>query len=165
MKPMIVLGLDPGLRTTGWGSVFLKDKEVIYQPSGLIKTPEKCPTPERLAYLFQALTTIIREYCPEEVSVEEVFVNKNPKSSLKLALARGVVLCAPAVIGLPVFSYAPNYMKKALSGYGHADKNQIGWAVQQILKLKTPPQKDAADALGLAICHSYAKSTPQCSFD
>ncbi len=156
---MIVLGLDPGLRSTGWGTILIEENHLSYQDSGLIQTSDKLPFPERLAHLFQELTKIIHQQNPEEVAVEETFVNKNPESSLKLASARGVVLCAPAVLGLLVVTYAPNYIKKNLLGYGHADKNQVAWAVQEILKLKNPPKKDAADALGLAICHSYAKSS------
>ncbi len=155
----VILGLDPGLRTTGWGVVVLSRQRGVYcQASGLIRTPDKDPLPKRLAFLFEAITAVIHEQKPQEAAVEEVFVNKNPETSLKLALARGVVLCAPAVCKLSVAAYTANHIKKSVVGYGHAEKSQIIWIMQRLLNLRTPPEKDAADALAVAVCHLHTRT-------
>ena len=153
-----ILGLDPGLRTTGWGLIHLTSGTCQYGACGLIKTSSQKPLACRLSDLFQQLTDLLVRYTPDFVAIEEVFVNKNPESSLKLAMARGVVLCAPACREIPVTSYTANHVKKALVGHGHAEKNQVAWVVQQILRLKETPESDAADALAVAICHANSTS-------
>lgn len=150
----LILGIDPGLSSTGWGVIEQSPNKLFYVASGLIQTSAKHSLAQRLAQLFEGLTQVLQDYCPHHVAIEEVFVNKNPESSLKLAMARGVILCAPARLNLSLTSYTANHVKKALVGFGHAEKKQVAWAVQQILKLSLLPQKDAADALGVAICHA-----------
>ena len=155
---MIVLGIDPGLKQSGWGVLEnTQNSRLIYKASGLITTRTSASIPERLAHIFKEVTAILEMYQPHEVAVEEVFVNKNPETSLKLALARGVILCAPSVFGRPVFAYAPNHIKKAVVGHGHAEKQQLAWVLQKILALPEAPVKDASDALAVALCHAHSR--------
>ena len=128
-----VLGLDPGLRRTGWGVIETAGNRLRHVGHGVVATDSGMSVPERLCALYKGLAEIVAQYDPDEASVEETFVNRNPDSTLKLGLARGVVLLAPALAGLPVHEYAANRIKKALVGAGHADKEQVALMVRHLL--------------------------------
>ena len=153
---MLILGLDPGLGTTGWGVVAAQGTRLTHVANGQISTDAARPLAERLVTLDSALAGIIDRYQPEAAAVEEVFVNANPQSTLKLGQARGVCLLAAARAGLPVSEYAARLVKKAVVGTGRAEKPQVQAMVARLLALPGEPGKDAADALGLAICHAHA---------
>lgn len=149
-----ILGIDPGLTHTGIGVIDFngfKSTAVYY---GTISSTTSLPVYDRLAKIHNGLSNIIRTYSPNEVAIEEVFVNSNPKSSLTLGLARGVALCVPALFDLKVFEYTPNSVKKTVVGSGHADKSQISHMVQMLLSCEAV-SKDASDALAIAICHAH----------
>ena len=147
---MRVLGLDPGLRNTGWGVIDVVDNVA----DGVVKSDASLSLAERLVQLFDGVVAVIGQWSPEEAAVEETFVNKNPESTLKLGQARGVCLLALARTGMPVAEYATRLVKKALVGTGAAEKAQI----QAMLKVLLPGVKlagaDAADALAVAITHA-----------
>jgi len=156
---MRLLGLDPGLIRTGWGVVDAEGNRLRYVACGLIAVPPKESLPVRLAQLFQALNDMLDRFAPDEAAVEESFVNRNAASTLKLGLARGVVLLAPAARGLPVFEYAANLVKKSVTGAGHAEKRQVGAMVGKLLPGSSAESADAADALAVAICHAHHASS------
>lgn len=159
--PCRILGLDPGLRVTGWGVVTAHGARLIYGAHGVIKTPEASELPARLAFLFNALKAILDEHRPDEAAVEETFVNNNPASTLRLGAARGVVVLAPAQFGIPVSEYAANRVKRAVVGVGHADKDQVAAMVCRLLPTAGEVRQDAADALAVAICHAHFRQTQQ----
>ena len=152
---MIILGIDPGLGTTGWGIIAVVGNRLSHIANGQIATDPKAPLAERLVVLDAGLTDVIALHAPEAAAVEEVFVNANPQSTLKLGQARGVCLLAAARAGMPVAEYATRLVKKAVVGTGGAEKAQI----QAMLKILLPGAKvtsaDAADALAVAICHAH----------
>jgi len=152
-----IIGLDPGLRHTGWGIVETKDNSLTPVASGVIDTPSDLELAQRLSHLYQGLFKVLQNYSPDEAAVEETFVNKNPTSTLKLGMARGVVLLAPAAFGLSVFEYSANKVKKSVVGVGHADKEQVLMMVQRLLPTLNSVniRADAADALAVAICHTH----------
>ena len=158
---MLIIGLDPGLGTTGWGIVAKSGSRLSHVANGQVKTDPKAPLAERLVTLDRELTDVILAHRPDTSAVEEVFVNTNPQSTLKLGQARGVCLLALARAGLPVAEYATRLVKKALVGTGGADKAQV----QAMLRVLLPGVKlagaDAADALAVAICHAHmARMSP-----
>ena len=155
---MRLLGLDPGLRRTGWGVIEVDGIQLSHVANGIVTTDHKAPLAQRLAALYDGVASVIQAHNPEEAAIEEVFVNRNPASSLKLGLARGVVLLAPARAGLGVNEYAANRVKKTVVGAGHADKQQIGAMVAILLPGCDPAGEDAADALAVAICHAHHRS-------
>ena len=128
-----VLGIDPGLRRTGWGVIETVGNRLRHVGHGVVDTDSKASVPVRLCTLHEGLAQIVARYAPDEAVVEETFVNRNPDSTLKLGLARGVALLAPALAGLPVHEYAANRIKKALVGAGHADKEQVALMVRHLL--------------------------------
>lgn len=152
---MIILGLDPGLGTTGWGVIMASGNRLSHIANGQIRTDAAAPLASRLLTLDEALTSLVATHRPDAVAVEEVFVNKNPQSTLKLGQARGVVLLGAARGGVPVAEYATRLVKKAIVGTGAAEKTQI----QAMLKVLLPGVKlagaDAADALAVAIAHAH----------
>lgn len=154
-----VLGLDPGLRRTGWGVIETAGNRLRHVDHGVVATDAATGVPERLCALYEGLREIVARYEPDEASVEETFVNRNPESTLKLGLARGVVLLAPARAGLPVHEYAANRIKKALVGAGHADKDQVALMVRHLLPGVGDATADATDALAAAICHAHSAGT------
>ena len=158
---MRVLGIDPGLQTTGFGVVDVEGPHLHYVASGTIKTAgaARGDLPGRLKILFEGVREVAARYQPAVASVEIVFVNVNPQSTLLLGQARGAVLAALVSSELPVNEYTALQMKKAITGHGHARKEQIQEMVARLLKLPAPPGRDAADALGLAICHAHAASS------
>jgi crossover junction endodeoxyribonuclease RuvC len=155
---MIILGIDPGLRCTGWGVIDIVGNRLAYVAHGVIVTDNTESMAARLAMLHQALVEIIQHHTPQAAAVEETFSNKNPLSSLKLGHARGVALTVPALYNVPVYEYAANRIKKAIVGAGHADKAQVAYMVQRLLPTAGAVQADAADALAVAICHTQYNS-------
>lgn len=154
-----VLGVDPGLRVTGWGVIDSEGARLIHVANGRIASDESLTLAERLAQLYDGLAAVIAEHRPDTAAVEETFVNKNPVSTLKLGMARGAVMLAPAKAGVPVAEYATNAIKKAVVGAGHADKEQIQMMVRRLLPGVVLAGADAADALAAAICHAHHAAT------
>ncbi len=152
---MRILGLDPGLRRTGWGLVTVEGTKLSYVASGTILSDEKRSLAERLKQLHDKLSAVIGEFAPDEVAVEETFVNKDAQATLKLGHARAIALLAPAQAGLPVAEYAANLVKKTVVGSGHAEKRQIHAMVRVLLPKADPGSDDAADALAIAITHAH----------
>ena len=156
---MRLLGLDPGLRTTGWGIIDVSGNNLRHVAHGCVRSTSTAPLAARLLQLHRGLNEVIETYKPAAAAVEETFVNKNPNSTLKLGQARGVVLLAPALAGIEVFEYATNLVKKSVVGSGHADKRQITAMVCRLLPGCVPQNSDAADALAVAICHAHHDAT------
>lgn len=156
-----VIGLDPGLRRTGWGVVETEGSRLRYVAAGVVTPPETGDLASRLAALHTLLTDVVRTQAPDTAAVEETFVNKNPASTLKLGQARGIVLLVPAQAGLAVAEYPPNLIKKAVVGSGHASKDQIQMMVSTLLPGWSPEAggADAADALAVAITHAHLDGT------
>ena len=152
---MIVLGLDPGLGTTGWGVIRSEGSRLAHLANGQVRTDAKAPLPARLLALHDALAAVIAAHRPEAAAGEEVFVNDNPQSTLKLAQARGIALLAAARFGLEVGEYAPRLVKQALVGTGRADKAQVQAMVARLLPGARIAGPDAADALAVAITHAH----------
>ncbi|WP_137864388.1 MULTISPECIES: crossover junction endodeoxyribonuclease RuvC [unclassified Sphingomonas] len=152
---MIILGLDPGLGTTGWGLVRAEGNRLSHLANGRLKTDTQAPLPRRLAHLDAMLAALIADHAPQAAAVEEVFVNTNAQSTLKLGQARGVVLCAAARTGIDVGEYKPSTVKKSVVGLGNAAKEQVHAMVQVLLPGVKIDGADAADALAVAICHAH----------
>ncbi len=152
---MRVLGIDPGLRRTGWGVIEAHGNRLRHVADGVVRAPDGGGMAARLARLHAQLTEVIVAYAPDSAAVEETFVNTNGATTLKLGQARGVALLAPAIAGMPVAEYAANLVKKSVVGYGHADKTQIGAMIGVLLPGATMETSDAADALAVAICHAH----------
>jgi crossover junction endodeoxyribonuclease RuvC len=152
---VIILGIDPGLRTTGWGVIKRDGSRLIHLGHGTVKSDASDDLARRLVQLHDGLLEVIDAWTPDAASVEETFVNKNPASTLKLGAARGVALLMPALRGVPVFEYAANHIKKAVVGVGHADKIQVHAMVSRLLPSAKSATSDAADALAIAICHAH----------
>jgi len=153
-----ILGLDPGLRRTGWGVVRCDGARLSHIAHGVIAVPETLPFPLRLLRLFEGLREVIAAHAPDEAAVEEVFVNMNPSSTLKLGHARAAALIAPAQAGLPVAEYATRLVKKAVVGTGAADKDQVGFMIRRLLPTAGETTADAADALAVAITHAHLRT-------
>src|SRR3954465_7628052 len=156
---MRVLGLDPGLRHTGWGGIDVAANRLTHVADGVVHAPVDGPLAERLVSLFRQLGIVLGRFLPDEGGVEETFVNKNAVSTLRLGLARGVVLLAPAERGLPVAEYSANMIKKSVVGAGHAGKEQVALMVRRLLPGCLIAAPDAADALAVAICHAHHAAT------
>lgn len=152
---MIILGLDPGLGTTGWGLIRAEGNALAHIANGQLRTDSAAPLPRRLAHLDAMLDALIVDHAPDAAAVEEVFVNANPQSTLKLGQARGVVICAAARAGLEVGEYAARLVKKAVVGVGNAEKAQVHAMVSRLLPGAKIAGADAADALAVAICHVH----------
>ena len=149
-----ILGIDPGLRVTGFGVVEKTGQHLQYVTSGCIRTPDG-ELPQRLKSILDGLTEVISTYQPAQVAVEKVFVNVNPQTTLLLGQARGAAICAAVLQDLPVSEYTALQVKQAVVGNGHAKKEQVQEMVKRLLKLDGTPQPDAADALACAICHAH----------
>ena len=152
---MILLGLDPGLNTTGWGVIEAEGNRLRHIANGHVKSRPSDPLSARLVQLFEALEAIIATHRPEAAAVEETFVNQNPQSTLKLGQARGIALLAAARHGIVVGEYAPTVVKKAVVGTGGADKDQVHAMVRRLLPGANVAGADAADALAVAITHAH----------
>lgn len=153
-KSIRILGVDPGLRHTGWGIIESDGVRLSYVASGRISIPSAELLAERLKQIFSELDAVINIHRPGEAAVEETFVNENARATLKLGQARGIALLAPALHGIPVSEYAPNLIKKTVVGTGHADKRQIAVMVGFLLPQARLAKSDEADALAIAICHA-----------
>ncbi|ABZ76485.1 crossover junction endodeoxyribonuclease RuvC [Shewanella halifaxensis HAW-EB4] len=150
----IILGVDPGSRITGYGVINCVGRQQIYVGSGCIRTSSD-ELPIRLKQIFDGLSEIIRQYQPDEFAIERVFMAKNADSALKLGQARGAAIVAATAANLPVAEYSATQIKSAVVGTGRAQKAQVQHMIQQLLKLPSAPQADAADALGVAVCHYH----------
>ena len=151
----LILGLDPGLRHTGWGIVRQQDNRLSFVAAGRVNPNPALPMAQRLAELAFKLGEIIHDQQPDEAAIEETFVNNNAASALKLGQARGVAMLVAAQAGLAVTEYAANRIKQTVTGYGHADKTQIQAMIRVLLPTAGPLAADAADALAVAICHAH----------
>jgi crossover junction endodeoxyribonuclease RuvC len=150
-----LLGIDPGLRHTGWGVIEFAGNRLIHIANGRVSTDDKASTATRLAQIHDGLAKVLADWTPDEAAIEETFVNQNPASTLKLGQARGAAMLAPARAGLAVSEYAANAIKKAVVGAGHADKAQVQMMVARLLPGVKFAGPDAADALAVAICHAH----------
>lgn len=153
-----ILGLDPGLRRLGWGVVACEGSRLTCLAHGTIVPDERAPFAQRLLHLFEAVEAVIALHAPHEAAVEEIFVNMNPASTLKLGHARAAAMLAPARAGLPVAEYATRLVKKAVVGAGAADKAQVAFMVQRLLPTAGAMGADAADALAVAITHAHLRT-------
>jgi crossover junction endodeoxyribonuclease RuvC len=156
MQTLRILGIDPGLQSTGFGLIERRGTHLSYIASGCIRTPASEALPTRLGVVFDSVREVIAKYSPDQAAVEEVFLNKNPWSTLLLGQARGSAIAALTTAGLPVSEYGTMQIKKALVGQGRATKDQVSHMVVRLLQLSGEPQSDAADALACAICHAHA---------
>ncbi|MCO4890059.1 crossover junction endodeoxyribonuclease RuvC [Cupriavidus sp. WGtm5] len=156
---MRILGIDPGLRTTGFGVIEKHGNKLAYVASGTIKSDGNANLPERLKTLYDGISEVSRTYAPDCAAIEKVFVNVNPQSTLLLGQARGAAICGLVGYGLPVFEYTALQLKVAVVGYGRANKAQVQEMVTRLLMLPGQPGSDAADALGVAICHANGGDT------
>ena len=152
-----ILGLDPGLRRTGWGVVVSEGSRLAWVAHGVVTPPDTLALSERLLWLLDKVGEVCAAHACDEAAIEEVFVNVNPASTLKLGQARAAVMLAPARAGLSVAEYSPNLIKKAVVGAGHADKTQIAFMVKRLLPTCGEVKADAADALAVAITHAQLR--------
>lgn len=156
---MRILGLDPSLSSTGWGVIEVNANRLQYVADGFIPTSPKMPIEERLDIIFNTLSEVIETYQPVEAAIEKTFLNSNPETSLKLSMARGVVILAAGHYHLPLFEFDPTKVKKALVGVGHADKNQVETMVKILLSGCKPKNNDSSDALAMAITRSHYRTS------
>ena len=160
-RPIRILGIDPGLRNTGWGVIESQGSRLGFIACGTVTSPAGQSLGERLRALHDGLQKVIAEHAPDEAAVEETFVNRDPQSALKLGQARGIALLVPALADLLVAEYSANLVKKTVTGNGHAEKQQIALMIGDLLPRATPNSKDAADALAVAITHAQHRSAPR----
>jgi crossover junction endodeoxyribonuclease RuvC len=156
---MRILGLDPSISSTGWGIIDVNGNRLSYVADGFIPTSNKEPLSKRLQIIYTELKKVIEQYKPNEASIEITFLNSNPETSLKLSMARGVVFLMPALYNIPLFEYEPNKIKKALTGVGKADKNQVETMVKILLPGSQPKNNDSSDALAIAITHCNLRNS------
>ena len=154
-----IIGIDPGLRRTGWGIVESLGNSLRFVASGTVKSDDKADLASRLCQLHDGLAEILHSHVPHEAAVEQTFVNKDASATLKLGQARGIAMLVPARAGLRVAEYAPNAVKKAVIGVGHGDKKQIHMMVRVLMPKATFEGDDAADALAIAICHAHHRQS------
>jgi crossover junction endodeoxyribonuclease RuvC len=154
-----LLGIDPGLRFTGWGMIEVDGNRLRHLADGVIATDGDAAVPERLKAIHAGLTALFAEYRPDEAAVEETYVNRNGTATLKLGYARGVALLAPALAGIPVLEYGAMKVKQAVVGTGAASKEQVAMMVRRLLPGATLRRADASDALAVAICHAHHRSS------
>ena len=154
-----IIGIDPGLRRTGWGVVETSGNSLRFVAAGTVKSDDKSPLAFRLRQLHDGLRAVIELQVPAEAAVEQTFVNKDAVATLKLGQARGIAMLVPARAGLKVAEYAPNAVKKAVIGVGHGEKRQIHMMVRVLMPKATFDTDDAADALAIAICHAHHRQS------
>ncbi len=157
--PIRIIGIDPGLRSTGWGVVAIKGNTLTFIAAGTVKAPVEDDLATRLRIIHGGLAEMLALWQPDEAAVEQTFVNRDAGATLKLGQARGVCMLAPAQAGIPVAEYAPNAVKKAIVGAGHAEKGQIRAMVRVLLPRASFDSDDAADALAIAICHAHHRQS------
>jgi len=150
-----ILGIDPGLRRTGWGLVAIEGNRLSYLACGSLASDDKAALAARLVAIHDGLRRVVAEHAPDEAAVENTFVNRDASATLKLGQARGIAMLVPALAGLPVAEYAPNLVKKTIVGSGHSEKVQIRMMVKVLLPKADPQSDDAADALAIAVTHAH----------
>jgi crossover junction endodeoxyribonuclease RuvC len=150
-----ILGIDPGLRRTGWGVVAIDGYCLSFLACGSLATDGRAGLAARLLAIHDGLRQVVQEHAPDEAAVEATFVNKDAGATLKLGQARGIAMLVPAIAGLPVAEYAPNLVKKTIVGAGHGEKAQIRMMIGVLLPKADPKSTDAADALAIAVCHAH----------
>ncbi len=158
-RPIRILGIDPGLRRTGWGVVESDGNRLVYVACGSVTSDDKAPLAARLVAIHDGLSRVIAEFGPDEAAVEQTFVNTNAAATLKLGQARGIAMLVPARAGLTVAEYAPNLVKKTVVGAGHGDKGQIRMMIGVLLPKAVPKSEDAADALAIAVTHAHHRGS------
>lgn len=154
-----IIGIDPGLRHTGWGVIETLGNNLKFISAGTVRSNDKYDLASRLSQLYEGLCGVLHQFMPAEAAVEQTFVNKDATATLKLGQARGIALLAPAQAGLPVAEYAPNSIKKAVIGVGHGEKQQIHMMVKVLMPRASFDTSDAADALAIAICHAHNRNS------
>ncbi len=159
MTAVRLLGIDPGLRFTGWGVIESDGNRLRHVADGVIATDADTPVPDRLRAIHEGLTGLIAAHRPAEAAVEETYVNRNGAATLKLGYARGVALLTPALAGLVIAEYGAKMVKRAVVGTGNADKVQVADMVRRLLPGALVRRADASDALAVAICHAHNRST------
>ena len=160
-RPIRILGIDPGLRRTGWGVITCEGNKLVFLACGSVETHERAALAERLVAIHDGLVKVVEEFTPDEAAVESTFVNRDGAATLKLGQARGIAMLAPAMKGLKVAEYTPNLIKKSVTGTGHGDKRQIQAMVGFLLPKAKFESADEADALAIAICHANHRNSPQ----
>ncbi|MFB9263751.1 crossover junction endodeoxyribonuclease RuvC [Bradyrhizobium erythrophlei] len=158
-SPVRIIGIDPGLRRTGWGVIETEGNRLVYIGCGSVEPPDNLPLANRLLAIHEGLAAVLADYKPMEAAVEQTFVNKDGVATLKLGQARGVAMLAPAMFGISIAEYAPNQVKKTVVGAGHAEKSQIQVMLKILLPKAEPPSADAADALAVAITHAHHRQS------
>ena len=154
-----ILGIDPGLRRTGWGVIDVEGNRLIYVACGSVATSDRAALAGRLVTIHDGLAAVVAQFAPAEAAVEATFVNKDASATLKLGQARGIALLIPARAGIEVAEYSPNLVKKTIVGAGHAEKEQIRLMLRVLLPKADPPTHDAADALAIAVCHAHHRTS------
>jgi crossover junction endodeoxyribonuclease RuvC len=155
MPKVRIIGIDPGLRHTGWGIIEAEGTRLSYVADGSVHSDADAPLATRLLQIHTQLAEILQRYSPDEAAVEETFVNKDARATLKLGQARGAAMLAPALAGISVAEYAPNVVKKSVVGGGHAEKDQVKHMVKVLLPRAELNSADSIDALAIAICHAH----------
>jgi crossover junction endodeoxyribonuclease RuvC len=150
-----IIGLDPGLRNTGWGVIESGGSRLVYVADGSVHSNADDELATRLLQIHEQIVRVLTEFAPDEAAIEETFVNKDARATLKLGQARGVVMLAPATLKIPVAEYAPNVIKKSVVGAGHAEKDQVKHMVKLLLPKAQMKTADSIDALAIAICHAH----------
>ena len=159
MPKVRIIGIDPGLRNTGWGVIEAEGTRLSYVADGSVHSDADAPLASRLLQIHTQLAEILRRYAPDEAAIEETFVNKDARATLKLGQARGAAMLAPALAGITVAEYAPNVVKKSVVGAGHAEKDQVKHMVKVLLPRAELNTADSIDALAIAICHAHHRSS------
>lgn len=150
-----IIGLDPGLRNTGWGVIEIEGSRLVYVADGAAHSDSDAALAERLLQIHVQVLAVLKEFAPNEAAIEETFVNTDARATLKLGQARGAVMLAPAALQIPVSEYAPNTVKKSVVGAGHAEKAQVKHMVKLLLPRAVMATADSTDALAIAICHAH----------
>ena len=158
-RPIRILGIDPGLRRTGWGMVAIAGNALSFLGCGSVTTDDRDALAARLLAIHDGLMRILAEFQPDEAAVEQTFVNKSGSATLKLGQARGIAMVVPARAGVPVSEYAPNLVKKSIVGAGHGDKAQVRMMIGVLLPKADPSSHDAADALAIAVTHAHHRQS------
>jgi crossover junction endodeoxyribonuclease RuvC len=158
MQAVRIIGIDPGLRRTGWGVVEQDGARLVFVACGSVVSDDKARLGLRLRYLFEGLSEVLARMAPHEAAIEQTFVSRDASATLKLGHARGIAMLVPALSGVPISEYAPNAVKKTVVGAGHADKMQIRSMVLRLLPRAVPDSADAADALAIAITHAHGRT-------
>jgi len=157
--PIRILGIDPGLRRTGWGMIASEGNRLVFLGCGSLATQDGAALASRLLAIHDGLRRVVEEHAPDEAAVEATFVNKDASATLKLGQARGIAMLVPAIAGLPVAEYAPNLVKKTIIGVGHGEKTQIRMMIGVLLPKADPRSHDAADALAIAVTHAHHRQS------